>query len=784
MQQFDFDKLKYLYGTVPVILVIHFFSVLLFSVIMWHYVDNLSLAVWVSVSAIVLLFRFYHYLLYSNSSDEELRVQSTLWLHRYYTYILIGGGLWGSTALLLFPQHEILYQMVVVLFILGLTATALGIISASWELVVAYALLSFAPVIVRLAWMEDPIYQTIAYIVSALGILLIFSAKHFGAVIDNAIYSKFALTQAMSDLENTQGRLVSLLDNAPVGIFYYDSSLHITDLNNQMLRMLQLNERESLIGYDLNSVSDKRILPALQQVFENAQGRYEGPFYSSFSEESYYIELSTVPVTDKKRMHQGAVCFVRDLTLEKEAQETIQQNSLYDPLTKLPNRSLITDRIKLSIEQSRLRHFRAAVLFIDLDHFKHINDDFGHYIGDQLLYQVSQRLLKQLRGEDTVARIGGDEFLVLLNNLSYDYTEAAGEATEIAAGLIDIINSPFTIDGETVSVSASIGINIFSGEEAILPAPVIKRADIAMFQAKRTGRQHAELYHESFESSQHELLQMEKELRRALDEKEFELYYQPKVAIDSEKIAQVEALIRWNHPEKGLVMPDEFIPYAEESGLIVRVGEWVMEESIKQIKQWQKTGAANAIERVSINVSSHQFNQPDFVDYVRALVAGNEIAPDMIELELTESAMIDNSLGAIDKVKALEAFGVHVALDDFGTGYSSLSYLKHLPVSVIKIDRSFITDLKHNENSMMIVKTIIAIAKSMELTVVAEGVETDEELEMLKTLGCDYYQGFLCEKALPAKKLEALISTKAGSLKTFPVEEHPLHVTDTQDNQA
>ncbi|UFS61755.1 EAL domain-containing protein [Sulfurimonas sp. HSL-3221] len=760
MRQFDFDKLKYLYSTVPVILIIHFFSVLLFSVFMWHYVDNIALAVWISVSVIVLLFRFYHYLLYSNSSEEELRPQSTLWLHRYYTYVLIGGGLWGSTAVLLFPPHEILYQMVVVLFILGLTATALGIISASWELVVAYALLSFAPIIVRLAWMEDPLYQTIAYIVSALGILLIFSAKHFGSVIDNAIYSKFALSQAMSALENTQGRLISLLDNAPVGIFYYDSSLHITDLNNQLLKIFQLAERDPLIGYDLGTLMDKRILPALNQALEDGQGHYEGPFYSTFSENSLYIELSTVPVIDKKRLHQGAICFVKDLTLEKEAQELIKQNSFYDPLTKLPNRSLVTDRIKLSVEQSRRHLFHCAVLFIDLDHFKHINDDYGHYIGDQVLYQVSQRLLKQLRSEDTVARVGGDEFLILLNTLSDDYTEAAQEAMEIALGLIDAINGIFGIDGESISLSASIGINVFRGEEGMLPDAIIKRSDIAMFQAKRTGRQHAELYHESFETSQQELFQMEKELRRALDEKEFELYYQPKVAIDSDKIAQVEALIRWNHPDKGLIMPEAFIPYAEESGLIVKIGEWVLEESIKQIKQWQQTGAANAIERVSVNVSSHQFNQPDFVDYLRALVTSYEIAPGMIELELTESAMLDNSRGAIDKVKALEAFGVRVALDDFGTGYSSLSYLKHLPVSVIKIDRSFITDLKHNENSLMIVKTIIAIAKSMDLTVVAEGVETDEELSMLKELGCDYYQGFLCEKALPVKKLEALISTK------------------------
>jgi diguanylate cyclase (GGDEF)-like protein/PAS domain S-box-containing protein len=756
---FEYERVKYLYNAVPVIIGIHFISMLLFALIMWQYVDNYTLVVWVITMVVVILFRIYHYILYSNTSEEELQQNSRVWLHRYYTYILIGGGLWGSTALLLFPQGELLYQMVVVLFILGLTATALGIISASWYLVIAYALLSFAPLIIRLSWMQDPIYQTLAYIVTVLGILMIFTAKHFGGVIDAVIQNKQALSQTMDELANEKNRFSLLLDNAPIGIFYYDQELRITDLNKRLESILQLDHRESLIGYDLNTVADRRILPALQNIIDKKEGHYEGPFYSSIAERSMYIELRTVPITDTNENVTGAICFFKDLTTEMEAKEAIEQNAFYDPLTKLPNRVLFSDRILLAIEQSKRHRFRCAVLFIDLDHFKQVNDNLGHYIGDQLLYKVSQRLLERVRSEDTVARIGGDEFLVLLNGLSYDEEEAERVAIDVANDLINAVRGEYRVEEHDIIISASIGVHIFSGQSGENPATIIKYADIAMYQAKRTGRNRAERYHEDFENTQQELLAMEKELRRALDEEEFEVYYQPKVSVKTKRIEQVEALIRWDHPERGLLMPDQFIAFAEACGLILRIGEWVMQQSMRQMKRWQNDGAALSIKSVAINVSTPQFEQPDFVDNVKKLIEKTKVSPSSIEFELTESVMLDNSLGAIDKIRELEEFGIHIALDDFGTGYSSLSYLKHLPISIIKIDRSFISDLKYSQNSFMIVKTIISIAKNLNLTVIAEGVETEEELKILQELDCDYYQGFLCEKAVPAPELETLLES-------------------------
>jgi len=760
--QLDFEKLKFLYSVMPIIMAVQFVSAILFALIMWHNVNGTVLGVWIIAMTVISLFRLYHYTLYSNSSDEELRLNSTSWLKRYYNYLLISGAMWGSAAFFLFPEKALFYQMVVVLFSLGITATGLGIISASWPHALIFSLLSFAPLILRLGWMEEPLYQTIAYIISALAILMIFTAKHLGSMIEHAIYGKFAFSQAEQQFESSNSHSFILLENAPVGILYYDQNLRITNLNARMLKNLRVGSRDELIGYDLNLFGDKRIQPAFRAALNNEEGHYEGLFHSAVSEQVFYVELHTVPISDDKHRLLGGVCFFRDMTSEREAQETIKRHTLYDPLTKLPNRLLFIDRVRLAVEQSKRHRFRCAVLLVDLDHFKQINDEHGHYVGDQLLYKVSQRLLDRVRSEDTVARIGGDEFLILLNALTYDETEAHHTSMEIAEELIDIIEGEYVIEKQTVTISASVGVFVFAGDEIEDPTEIIKHADVAMYQAKRTGRSHAEGYHADFENAQQKLLGMEKELRRGLDHEEFELYYQPKVSVETDKIVQVEALIRWNHPERGVLLPDDFIPFAEENGLILKLGEWVMQESIRQIKEWRQNDATASIERVAINVSLHQFNQPDFVDHVKSLVTSHAISPSMIELELTETVMLDHTMGAIEKIEALEAFGIRVALDDFGTGYSSLSYLKHLPVSVVKIDRSFISDLKHNRNSLMIVKTIVNIAKDLGLTVVAEGVETQEELALLKELECDYYQGFVFEKPLPAEKLQAFIDAQAA----------------------
>jgi diguanylate cyclase (GGDEF)-like protein len=589
---------------------------------------------------------------------------------------------------------------------------------------------------------------------------MIFTARHIGGIIDVSLRNKQALLQARTDLGMMRERFVFLLQNAPIGIFYYDQNLHISDLNQRMAQIMRLDDKSRLVGFDLHAVSDKRILPALEAILRKEEGHYEGPFYSSLADRSLYIELLSVPLLDSEGELTGAVCFFQDLTAEMEAKETIAQNAFYDPLTKLPNRTLFTDRLGLAIEQSRRHRFNCAVLFIDLDHFKQINDNLGHYVGDRTLYQVGQRLLEHVRSEDTVARVGGDEFLVLLNALPNTHPVAEKTAMRIADGLIEALQAPFSIDEHIVNISASVGIYVFDGSQQTDTSTIIKHADIAMYHAKQTGRGHAELYHSSFEDSQKETLAMERDIRRALERREFSLFFQPKVSMHTDRIEQVEALIRWNHPEKGLVMPDEFIPFAERTGLILPIGEWVFETCLRQLREWLDNETAPSLKNVAVNISPIQFDQPGFVPYVKEKVSEYALPPSMIEFELTEGVMVGDAQNTIAKITELEAFGIKIALDDFGTGYSSLSYLRHLPVSIIKIDRSFIADLRHSKNALMIVKTIVTIAKSLDMTVIAEGVESEEELSTLRQLGCDYYQGFYCEEALPADRLIELLDNQ------------------------
>jgi len=753
----EYDKLTFLYRGVPLILAINLLSLMLFSIIQWQVVDNYSIFVWFLVSAVVLLFRYYHYNVYKLTEETQRREEYHLWLHRYYTYVLISGAVWGSTALLFFSPDDMLHQMIIILFIVGLTSTAVGIISAKWYLVVAYALVSFAPLVIRLSMMDYSLYHTLAYIISALAILFIFTGKYFNTVIDISIKQQHDIVETESNFEAMKSRFFTLFENAPVGIFYYDRDLHILDSNSKILQIVGADEKAEIIGVDLGSLKDQRLNKTLRYVFDNEQGSYSGNYHSPFTDKELFIELLTVPFHDNTGSVEGGIGIFRDLTSEVEAKEEIRQNAFYDSLTKLPNRTLLLDRLTMALEQSKREHFLNALLFIDIDYFKQINDSMGHHIGDGFLHEVAKRLIENIRSKDTVARLGGDEFVVLLNNLSHNKEEAAEEALTVSKKLHTVLNTSFSVDNLEINTGASIGIYIFS-EQDESASDVLKYADAAMYHAKENGRNRIEFYEAKLERDMNEFIEIERELHRAIKEHEFELYYQPQVVLSTNKINRVEALIRWNHPRDGLVPPDKFIHVAEKSGLIHEIGEWVIHESAAQMRKWQEMDSDFPIECIAINVSPVQFAQPSFVQNLLDIFDEHGVTSKCFEVELTESIVMKDVEGAIAKIKLLKEHGVTVALDDFGTGYSSFSYLQQLPVSVIKIDRSFITNLQKDRNNEMIVKTIIDIAKNFNLHIVAEGVETKEEYDFLSQLDFDHYQGFFCEKALPPAELEEFIA--------------------------
>jgi diguanylate cyclase (GGDEF)-like protein len=433
----------------------------------------------------------------------------------------------------------------------------------------------------------------------------------------------------------------------------------------------------------------------------------------------------------------------------RHANEKLHHQALHDGLTKLPNRILLEDRLMQAISAAQRAQRMFAVMFIDLDRFKVINDSLGHHYGDKLLQAVSLRLTEALRSEDTVARIGGDEFIILLNEIAEPQV-----AAHVAQKLLESLAAPFHIDGQGQNISASIGISIYPDDGVDLRA-LMMHADGAMYHAKKVGRDNYQFYTPEMNAAAHAKFELEKSLRRAIDQGELELHYQPKVDIESNAIIAMEALVRWRHPQRGLVPPDEFIPLAEEIGLIIPLGAWVLQTACLQNKQWQEAGLPAL--RVAVNISAAQFKQKNLVEFVAQVLQDTGLDPQYLELEVTESVIMQNAEEATLLLERLHAQGIHISIDDFGTGYSSLSCLKRFPLNKLKIDRSFVRDINTDPDDAAIVNSVIALAHTLRLGVVAEGVETPEQLAFLKALGCDEYQGYHRSRPLPADEFERLL---------------------------
>jgi diguanylate cyclase (GGDEF)-like protein len=450
-----------------------------------------------------------------------------------------------------------------------------------------------------------------------------------------------------------------------------------------------------------------------------------------------------------------------DITRRKAAENEIQQLAFYDRLTELPNRQLLLDRIKKSLNIASRTHQPGALLFIDLDNFKTLNDTLGHDRGDLLLQQVAQRLNKYMRQSDTVARFGGDEFAVLLNGLKPDPLDAATQAKNVAEKILSTFTKPFQLAGYEYHCSPSIGVALFNDQ---LPTvdEVLKRADLAMYQAKASGKNTMRFFDPELQEIINTRAEMEVGLRHALQEQQFVLHYQPQVDFGSQ-ITGVEALLRWQRPGQGIVSPMEFIPLAEETGLIVPIGYWVLETACRELGRWSEKPHTSTL-TLSVNVSARQFHQPDFVDRLFGILDDTGVNPHRLKLELTESLLVESLEDTISKMASLKARGVGFSLDDFGTGYSSLAYLKRLPLDQLKIDRSFIRDVFVDPNDAAIARTIIALGNSLGLSVIAEGVEAEEQREFLANHGCHGYQGYLFSKALPMDQLEHLFLNSEAPL--------------------
>jgi diguanylate cyclase (GGDEF)-like protein len=417
-------------------------------------------------------------------------------------------------------------------------------------------------------------------------------------------------------------------------------------------------------------------------------------------------------------------------------------------LTDLPNRRLLSERLNHEIKRANRHHHFGAVLFMDLDHFKTINDSLGHAIGDELLKQVAQRIKGRIRDEDTVARLGGDEFIILLSKADDDLTTASENAENFATKILQLFHNEFNIDEHIIHTTVSIGISLFPFPESS-PEAIIQKADVALYEAKKDGRNTARLFFSEMQQVVNNRRTIEKDLHHAIINDEFELNYQ--VQVNHEKvIIGYEALLRWNHPEKGQILPDAFIDIAEKCGLIVPIGEWVLKTACQQ---FSKIAQTRKDLKICINVSPRQFSEPLFIDKTKTIIADTKINPKNIQLEITEGIALKDIENTIKKMRVLKEIGLSFAIDDFGTGYSSLTYLKKLPVDILKIDKSFVLESANNANDAAIVKTIIAMAHNMEIDILAEGVETQQLMDFLIDEGCQKFQGYLYGKPVPINSI-------------------------------
>jgi len=459
----------------------------------------------------------------------------------------------------------------------------------------------------------------------------------------------------------------------------------------------------------------------------------------------------------------GLLVTVRDVTARREAEDTIRRLASRDPLTGLPNRLLFDDRLAQTVERARRNPQEFAVMLLDLDRFKLVNESLGMAKGDQLLREVARRLVLVLRRSDTVARLGGDEFLLLLPGC-----RGAEAAAKVAQKILDVMRQPYAVDGQELSATASVGIALFphDGSDA---ETLVRNADTALYRTKEQGRNSYQFYTGDMNARAFERLVLETQLRRALERGELALHFQPLVSAETGAITAVEALVRWFHPELGRVPPGEFIPLAEETGLILPIGQWVLTEACRQVREWQRFGFAEL--RLAVNLSGRQFKQRNLVDIIRRVLQATGMPAHLLELELTESALMEDVGESVSRLQAIHDLGVQFAVDDFGTGYSSLAYLKRFPIRCLKIDRSFVKDVTTDPNDAAIAQAIVALAEMMKISVVAEGVETREQLAMIRRFRCHELQGFLfCGPQAPDEMLELLRSGRRLEVDAEPAD--------------
>ncbi|HZB43679.1 MAG TPA: EAL domain-containing protein [Pyrinomonadaceae bacterium] len=586
-----------------------------------------------------------------------------------------------------------------------------------------------------------------------------------------------ALEQSEEHYRNAFEHFSSSFNHAATGMALTASDGRVLQVNRSLCEMVGYTEAE-LLSLKFQGI----VHPAdLGHYFTALHGLLDDKAENVTTETRYrhklghdlWVLASASLVRDARGRPLHVITQLQNITERKRAEERLHHAAFHDSLTGLPNRLHFIEQLQLAIERARQHpEHLFAVLFLDLDRFKYINDSLGHTFGDEMLVTTAQRLLKCMRGADTVARFGGDEFAILLNGLDHTI-----DAVQIADRVQKEIMSPYDLGGHEVHVAASIGIALSKIGYASAHE-LLRDADTAMYRAKEQGQGCYEIFDKVMHAQAMSLLQLENDLRRAVERREFFVHYQPIVALDTGRVSGFEALVRWQHPERGLISPTEFISIAEETHLIRPIGVWVLREACLQTREWHERFPTEAPPFISVNLSARQFTQPDLVEQVKLVLQETRLEPGCLKLEITETVIMQNAEAATGMLRQLRSLGVKLAIDDFGTGYSSLSYLHRFPVDTLKIDRSFVSRMIAGNESAAIVETTVTLASKLKMNVVAEGIETESQRSQLTALGCGYGQGYLFAKPLDADAASALLHQTAEAAGHLAIPETPCHLQE------
>ena len=749
------EQVQLLFASAMMPIVFSILAAILLFCSLWTVVRHFVLLAWLILFVSISVFRIS--LLVRFAKQHVAIVNEEYWYRRFLIGTYAIASVWGAASFFLFPEQSLSHQIMFIMILVGMAAGGVLSLCLSSPVVIGFVSLLLLPLAIKMMSLG-----TVEGLFKGLLVVLFWVITLIGAIkISNNLRENIQLRLQSNDREKilkvSEQRYRHIFENAPLGVLHYDVDSVIVDCNEELIRILG-SSRELLIGLKMFDVlQEPRLLCAVRDSLTTGEGYYEGDYTSITSTTTTPVRAFFKAISSQEQTTIGGVGIVEDFTEKKLTEEQIEYFASYDSLTGLPNRRLLLEYLNNEMARSKRHGHYGALLFLDLDNFKTINDSLGHSVGDELLKVVARRISECIRREDTAARMGGDEFIIIITELDRSIGLAAHKVRGIAEELCLCLSAPCKIEGRELQITPSVGVSLFPKEGKDVD-DILKQADTAMYRAKAAGRNSIHFFLPTMQDAADERLRLNTEIRKALEEKQFILYYQPQVNI-SGKLVGAEALIRWLHPTRGIVPPGAFLETAEEAGLMQEIGQWVLRETCRNIKLWKDKGLLDETLTISINISGKEIVVADFVATVTTVLNETKADPHHLGIELTEGSLVSTGSDIVHKIKALQQMGIKFSVDDFGTGYSSLSYLQSLPLNTLKIDRSFVNDIKDASHAVILVDTIIMMAHNLGLEVIAEGVETREELDYLHDKGCTVYQGYYFSKPLPLESFTKMLES-------------------------